>query len=209
MGLQCSPGCRVLCQVWVSGSSEGPCRTWAWAECERGCWAVWELPGVRVCGFVSGHETGRTGALCAYPRVWRVLKALEHGWWLVSRGKAESAQSPDPYLGKWGGRSVRFRTQGILRWRYSPVCPKNVCARENLVIQEGPVLPGCALSKKLHTTLESHLYKYLKCLISKIKVLFVETKENKVFLRKIRKFKLPFVPLPGANFSHFGVYYSR
>lgn len=158
MGQQCSPGCRVLCHIWASGYSEGPCR-----RCGN-C-----LEWVCLCGIVAGHEMGKAGALCAYHRDWRVLKALEHRWWLVSGGKMKSAQSPDPYLGKWGDRSLRFRTQGARRRCYSPVCPKNVSAAENLVIQEGAVLPGSALSKKPHTTLESHLYKYLKFLISKIK----------------------------------------
>jgi hypothetical protein len=79
------------------------------------------------------------------------------------------------------------------------ICPKNVPAGENLVIQERSVSPGgSAVSKKLHTTLESHLYKYLRFLISKVKFLVEETKENRV--RKNKKIQIAFNPRPSANY---------
>lgn len=86
-----------------------------------------------------------------------------------------------------------------------PLCdatPSNLfksCFQENLVVQKGSVLPdSSALSRKLHTTLESHLYKYLRFFISKIECTL--WKLRKIQLRKIRQFKLPLIPPPSAKY---------
>lgn len=68
-----------------------------------------------------------------------------------------------------------------------PVCPKNVLVRENLVSQEDyPARQLCSVQETAHHV-GTPPVQILKISHFKKKATFVETKENTVFLRKIKK----------------------
>lgn len=147
MGQHCSPGCTMLCLDKGIGLQwrhlQEASLSWLWqggvvAESEN-CleWGI--------CGHPRGWDWGKAGALCAYQRVWTMLKALELSW-LVSRGKRLRALA---YI--WENEAgISGPELKEPRVDATP-SPKNVPAGENLVIQERAVLPGSALSKKLYT----------------------------------------------------------
>lgn len=118
-------------------------------------WAVWNEG---VGRFVTRDETGGKQGPCMHLiyLVWNfVVKALGASLMAGKPGKDVIRSGPCRYQGGWGGRNEisGFRAQGVLQYAAPSVCPKNVSAGENLVIQEESVLPdSSALSKKLHTT---------------------------------------------------------
>lgn len=114
---------------------------------------------LRVCGF--GMTLGKSrGLVCLSDSLKLCFESLGASLVGGKQEKDKISSGPLPMSRRmWGGGNLRFGAQGALMRRHSPVCPQNVPAGENLVIQEGLVLPdSSALSKKLHTALESHLY---------------------------------------------------
>lgn len=150
MGQYCSLGCRMLCLDKGIGLQwrhlQEASLSWLW---EGGIVAVskncleWG-----ICGHPRGWDWGKAGALCAYQRVWTMSKALDHHSWLVSRGKTESAQSPCPYLGKWG-RNLRSRAQGTQSRCYSQ-SKECSCRREPCYPRESCLDRLCCVQETVH-----------------------------------------------------------
>ena len=93
---------------------------------------------LRVCRFVAGADTGGKQG----PHVLSYSSKL--CFESIGASLLGSKQKKDkislglcPNLGGWGGGNCQLGAQGALMRFHSPVCPKNVPAREDLVIQEG------------------------------------------------------------------------
>lgn len=137
---------------------------------------TWEVCPTGLCGFVAGDGTGGKQGLCALPAGWNYFEST--GASLIG-GKQESDKISSS-LGGWGSWNLRFRAQEtLMRCHSHPIYPKNVPVGENLVIQEGSVLPDDFCGQETAHHIGIPPVQILKISHFKNKVFFVEeTQEN-------------------------------